>query len=116
MLKLRFPFAGLALIVAAGPAAAEREPIFVDGAPVARVGYSDLNLASADGRRTLERRVARAAASLCTEFGHKPLKQQMAERTCLSVTQSKARIDIDEAVAKATIRLASKPFLQVAAK
>jgi UrcA family protein len=116
MLKLRFSLAGFALMLSAAPAAAERAPIFVEGAPTVKVSYSDLNLGSADGRRTLERRVARAAASLCTETGHKPLQQQMVERACLSAARSKAQIDIARAVARTSIRLASAPLVEAAAK
>ena len=70
------PFLAACAITAAGvfltasPSAAKERPVVVEApadeeATVQRVGYGDLNLASATGKKQLYRRVGRAVGKVC---------------------------------------------------
>ena len=117
MFKALIACGAFAVCAAAFPAAAAQAPIVVEGGyPTEAVSYADLDLSLPGGRATLDGRVARAASALCMEGGHKPVENQVAERRCLSVALAKARADIDKAVADATVRLASRSTIIVAAR
>lgn len=117
MLTTRYYMTGFALVLAAIPAAAQHKPIIVEGGvPTTTVSYADLDLGSDAGRRTLEGRVARAASRLCTEQRRKSLDEELNERRCMSAALSKARIDVEQAVANDTVRIASRSSITVAAK
>ena len=77
-------FAGICLIGATAPAAA---------APVARtttVSYSDLNLASASGRKVLDSRINRAAHNVCFNGGNDVASLVAAER-CIDAAKANAK-------------------------
>jgi UrcA family protein len=117
MMNSRNIAAGLALILAASPTAAQGGPVVVEGGvPSTSVSYADLDLSSAAGRRTLEWRVAKAASGLCVEQGRKPIRQELAERRCLSTALTRAEADIQQAVASAEVRMASRSVITLAAK
>jgi UrcA family protein len=104
--SFKFAAAGLALV--ATQAAAQISPVVIQGdVPSVAVSYADLNITVPAGRHTLEGRVARAAAGLCIDARPTPLDEYVAGRQCLSAAMSRARIDIDIAVARANNRLAS---------
>jgi UrcA family protein len=106
---------GLALAILACPGMAQ--PIVVEGpAPSVSVSYADLDLSSGNGRQTLEGRVARAAATLCSEAGRKDLERATWEHRCLSTALSKARADMSRAVTDSAVRTASKSTVVVAAR
>ena len=56
----------------ASPSSARERPVIVEGEPAQdvvarRVGYADLNLASAGGKKLLFRRVSRAVVEVCND-------------------------------------------------
>lgn len=62
-------------VIAVTPAQAKSDPVVITGQrigdlPTRRVGFADLNLASAAGQRTLERRVGFAVKQVCFAGGH----------------------------------------------
>jgi UrcA family protein len=102
---------------AGAQALAQTSPIVVQSdAPVAAVSYADLNIAAAAGRRALEGRVSLAAQDLCVESGRTSVVDSMAQRRCFSLAMSRARADIDLAVARAGTQLASERTIRVAAR
>jgi UrcA family protein len=86
-----------ALIFAASPLAATTP----DAAPVLRISYADLNLSTAAGRATLERRVRVAVSRLCHVEDHVPLTQRMAASRCRQETLMRGRATIAAAIARA---------------
>lgn len=66
-------------------------------APQARVSFADLNLASASGRATLERRVNAAAEQLCLVTGVTDLRTQRAGRDCYAATVDRAMAQVEVA-------------------
>lgn len=96
-------------LVLMAPPATGRPPIFVTAPNPAdivtrHIGYADLNLASAAGERTLNRRVGGAVNSLCLEVigGYDGSMQSMsAESYCASSTWNQARPQIARAVQRA---------------
>ena len=114
MLKLRYSLIGLALILNV-PAAANSSRMIHDEAGV-RVSYADLNLSSSEGRHSLQRRIDRAANRLCVNSGLKPLARATAEQRCVSTILAGARADIEQAVEKQSVRLASKSAAAPAAR
>jgi UrcA family protein len=117
MQTLRMTIAAAGIFLAASEGRAQMSPVLVEGiAPTARVSYADLDLTSPAGRLTLNRRVTDAAANLCLDNQRVPLEQFSAQRQCYSAAMSRARIDIQEAVARASSRLASRGAILVAAK
>lgn len=107
----------LAAASAALPAAAE-QPLIVEGQPPAtliRIGYSDLNLATAQGRAALDARVRSAARQLCVEPGVTGLWYKMHGKQCLTQTLAAARPQVRQAVADFnTIRFADAGTIDVA--
>jgi UrcA family protein len=103
---------------AAAQAHAQTAPIVVQSdAPVATVSYADLNITAPAGRHALETRVALAAKDLCLENEREPLVDVMAQKNCLSFAMTRARADIDLAVARAGSQLASSErSIRVAAR
>lgn len=71
-------FAGICLFGATAPAAAA--PV---DARVASIAYSDLNLASASGRKALDNRIARTAETVCVA-GSRDLMLRAAEKDCVA--------------------------------
>jgi UrcA family protein len=107
--------AGLALVAA--QSAAQVSPVVIRGdVPTVSVSYADLNITAPAGRHTLEGRVARAAASLCVDTRRTPLDEYIAGRECFSGAMARARVDIDIAVARASMQLASAGSIRVAAR
>jgi UrcA family protein len=80
-------FAGICLVGATAPAAAE---------PVAyskMVSYGDLDLASAKGRKTLEARINRAAHNVCFN-GAKDIASLLANDRCVEAAKADAKAQI----------------------
>jgi UrcA family protein len=98
------------LVFMARPAAG-KPPIFVTAPPVnpadivtRHIGYADLNLASAAGERTLNRRVGGAVNSLCLEViggNDTSMESMAAEYHCATSTWTQARPQIAQAVQRA---------------
>lgn len=80
-------FAGICLFGATAPAAAQDAP------QVKTVSYTDLNVASASGRHTLDRRIVQAARSVC-ESGGNDVRSLNAEARCTDKAVSDARSQI----------------------
>lgn len=117
MQTFQMAIAAAAIFLAAGEARAQISPVVVEsGVPTARVSYADLDLTSPAGRSTLDRRVTSAAAMLCLDNQRVPLEEFALERQCYSTALSKARVDIEQAVARASNRFASSGSILVAAK
>ena len=88
-------FAGVCLIGATAPAAAE---------PVSRtkmVSYGDLNLASASGRKVLDSRINRAAHNVCFNGGNDVASLVAADR-CIDAAKANAKAQIYPVTASAT--------------
>ncbi len=113
----RIVIASAGMFLAATQAGAQSNPLVVEGGvPTAIVSYADLDLTSAAGRSTLDRRVDRAATGLCFEERRAPVAEMIAQHHCYSAAMSKARIDIQQAVARASGPLALQGSIKVAAK
>lgn len=84
--------AALVSLAAATPALA--------GAPSQSVGYTDLNLASTEGRQALDARLVRAAKSVCNLNATPNLNEYLAAKTCFAATVVDARTAADVAIAK----------------
>src|SRR5690242_19206851 len=114
---LRITIAAAGLFLAATEGQAQISPVTVEGGvPTARVSYADLDLTSAAGRQTLDRRVTHAAAGLCLEDMRVPLEQFALQRQCYWTAMSKARIDMQNAFARASAHLALLGTIAVAAR
>jgi UrcA family protein len=88
-------FAGVCLIGATAPAAAE---------PVAQtklVSYDDLNLASASGRKVLESRINRAARNVCFNGGN-DVASLIATDRCIAAAKADAKAQLYPASASVT--------------
>ena len=60
-----------------------------------KVAIGDLDLTSAKGKRTLERRIARASAAVCTSgLAHLDIGVLRSERRCREVTFRAARAEM----------------------
>jgi UrcA family protein len=117
MKTVRITIAAAGILLAASQGRAETTPVTVEGGlPTARVSYADLDLTSPAGRSTLDRRVSHAAAGLCLDNQRVALEEFMAQRQCYSSAMSRARVDIRQAVVRASSRLASVGSIRVAAK
>jgi len=113
--RIVIALAGIAL--AAGQARAQNSPVIVEGGvPTAVVSYADLDLTSTAGRLTLDRRVNRAATGLCFENRRAPVEELLAQHHCYSAAMSRARIDIQQAVARAGAQFALQGSIKVAAR
>jgi UrcA family protein len=77
-----------------------------------KVSFADLNLATAEGRATLDRRLKSAVRSVCSIDTRDPA-EWMAERRCYHRAFSKAQRDAAVAVARALYKAGET---QVAAK
>lgn len=113
--SFKFATAGLALVATQTPA--QVSPVVIQGdVPSVAVSYADLNITVPAGRHTLEGRVARAAAGLCIDGRPQPLDEYVAGRDCFTGAVTRAKIDIDIAVARASGQLASARSIRVAAR
>lgn len=95
---------GGTLVMLAPPAAAKGKPIVVEAAPedvlTERVSFADLNLASVEGRQTLNRRVGSAVKSVCIDsIGD--TSNVYAGHACRNYAWAGARPQIDRAVQRA---------------
>lgn len=68
-------------------------------ADVILVGYSDLNLASSAGQRTLDNRIAAAVASVCNDGESLDLRSNSLSRSCRAEASAAAQVQRDAAVA-----------------
>ena len=83
------------LFVAVSPAAAQ---------PQARsiaVGYADLDLASAAGRTTLEKRIGSAAKRVCSVEHSVDLARRLAEQRCVANARSQSMTAVTQMAARA---------------
>lgn len=77
----------IALLAASSVQAAAREPGREAAPPQVRVQYDDLNLRTAAGVETLDRRLARAVRAVCPDArGTIEVKRKAAARKCVSAT------------------------------
>jgi UrcA family protein len=113
--RIVIALAGTALAATQGYAQSG-DVIIEGGVPTAVVSYADLNLASPAGRLALDRRVDRAATGLCFEDRRAPVAELLAQRNCYSAALSRAQIDIQQAVARASNQLALQGSIKVAAR
>jgi UrcA family protein len=114
---LRITIATAGFLLAATEGRTQISPVTIEGVvPATRVSYADLDLTSPAGRSTLDRRVSHAAAGLCLDNMRVPLEQFALQRQCYSSAMSKARIDIQQAVARASAHLALLGAIVVAAR
>ena len=61
-----------------------------DAAPVARVAYADLNLATDAGVRTLDRRLGQAVRTVCgNPAAEAQLSRQLAVKSCIADTNER---------------------------
>ena len=109
MSKLGLHIIGLALISTPLAATGQHARVAPEGYALTKsVSYTDLNLSSNAGRETLRVRVTRAASAVCRPHGYNALSQGLAERRCRSTALSNARREMDQAIARAAIRQASR--------
>jgi UrcA family protein len=117
---MKSPFISMAAAAAlfgAAQAQSQSNPIVVEGGvPTVTVSYADLNIAVPAGRKALEGRVTRAASALCIENHRAPLDELQGEHSCFSQALNRARADIDLAVSRARMQLASSGTIQIAAR
>lgn len=100
MMKLIF---ALAVAASAAPALAG------DGrsdAPTRRVRVADLNMSSAQGIATLDRRINAAARAICDTPDQSDLQAKRAYRRCVSATRQAAQQQRDALVAQGQERMA----------
>jgi UrcA family protein len=88
-------FAGVCLVAAAAPAAAQ--PV----AHTTTVSYGDLNLASASGRKVLDSRINRAAHNVCFNGGNDVASLVAAER-CIEAAKADAKAQLMPVMASAS--------------
>ena len=74
------------------PAAAATDIVVAPAAITIRVSYADLNLASAEGRAALDRRIAGAARSLCGTYFATDLQTQALVQDCREDAIASARL------------------------
>jgi UrcA family protein len=79
-------------------------PAFAGGAKSANVSYADLNLASASGKATFERRIVRAADRICGVALERHLALQQAAKQCAAGARESARPSIELAYRNAANR------------
>jgi len=107
MFKMSAAAAILAGLVAMPAMAAQQQR--TASPPTAAVGYSDLNLNSAEGRAALAGRVRRAALRICGSGNLEPVGMQMARRACNRAALRSAEAQVSQAIAGfGTTRLASR--------
>jgi len=107
----------IALAAAAATAGTVAFPAYAGEAPrTVAVGYSDLNLASAEGAASLKKRVERAARNVCAFPGDRSLDGAMQAKTCTKVSLAKAMPQVELALANAGTQLADNGRISVAAK
>ncbi len=117
MQMLRIVLAGAVMLFTTAQALAQSGDVIVEGGvPTATVSYADLNITSTAGRLTLDRRVVRAATQLCIEYRRLPIDEMIMENRCFSKAMSKARIDIEHAVAAAKLQMASSDAIKLAVR
>lgn len=78
--------------VAPTPAAATADVVVAPQAVTVRVSFADLNLASADGRAVLGRRIAGAARSICGEYFATDLQMRALVQDCREDAIASARL------------------------
>lgn len=77
-------------------------PLFDGDTKIQKVSFADLNLRSAAGQKTLERRVNGAVEALCGDRpGFVPLRELLARRECSAESWSNARPQISAAIERA---------------
>jgi UrcA family protein len=117
---MKSPFISMAAAAAlfgATQAQSQSNPIVVEGnAPTMTVSYADLNITAAAGRQALEGRVSRAASALCLENHRASIGELQGQNQCFSQALSRARADIDLAVSRARMQIASSGTILIAAK
>jgi len=74
--------AGLAMASAANANVPTRIVVTASGLPTAHISYADLNIGSADGRKTLTNRISAAATYLCFDSSVEPLGSSLERHDC----------------------------------
>lgn len=82
MHKFIASFAAAAALLAAGPALAWDQDM-----RTAKVSHADLDLGSAEGRATLDRRIARATENVCGSYAGATVEEQDAIAGCRAKAQ-----------------------------
>ena len=76
-------------------ASANGSGIIVQGAPMTRVSYGDLDIRSLAGQATLAGRIRAAANTLCTERNVAPLKVKLQQIQCYSSAVASGSTQVD---------------------
>jgi UrcA family protein len=63
------------------------------------VGYADLDLRTANGVATLNKRIRRAAVNLCDRRAVRPLADYLAQQDCVTGTIQTTRPQVEQALA-----------------
>ncbi len=103
MTLFSFPRIALPALVAAIAVTGLQTAAFA-GAPDARtasLSYAGLDLATPEGRQTLDGRIARAVRDVCAEPGVRDLGARQRERACAAETRSAVGMVRDQLVANA---------------
>lgn len=83
-------------------------PAFARSADVVTVGYADLNLASAAGRRTLDSRISAAVDQVCSAGDSFELRASALQRSCRAEVSADAFAQRDAAISgqrRGTVRV-----------
>ena len=78
--------------VVPNPAAAATDIVVAPQAITVRVSFADLNLASAQGRAVLDRRIAGAARSICGDYFARDLQMRALVQICREDAIASARL------------------------
>jgi len=76
-------------------ASANSSGIIVQGAPMVRVSYADLNIRSSAGQAMLAGRIRSVADTLCTERNVAPLKVRLQQIKCYSTAIASGAAQLD---------------------
>lgn len=104
MTHLLAPLAPFAAALAAATAAPAQPADAFGPAPQARVGYADLNLATADGRAILDARVAAAIGRLCPPADIHDLARAKAVAACRAAARAGAEPQLTAAASRALMQ------------
>lgn len=69
----------------------------IAGAPSIAVGYSDLNMATISGQKTLKRRIASAVKQVCRVGGTRDLASRRQEQRCVEDATRSAQTQLADA-------------------
>ncbi len=91
-------------------------PAFAADLPTVEVRYADLDLKSADGAKSLQARVQRAAARVCGVQGVVDLRTRVDANKCATIAVAKAMPQVELALANAqNVQVAENSRVSVSA-